>query len=142
MLSSEQLTLLRLELQRDEGFRSKPYKDSVGILTIGYGRNLEDVGIDKDEAAMLLANDIAKASSVAYNLWPWLKKKPPAIQRGLINMVFNMGPSRVLGFQKMLWALEKDDYVEAAKQALDSKWAKQVGKRAERIADLFRNAES
>ena len=34
---------LKNDIKRHEGFRSKPYKDTVGKTTIGYGRNLDDV---------------------------------------------------------------------------------------------------
>jgi len=39
----------------------------------------------------------------------------------------------------MLAALAKRDYSQAAIEALDSVWARQVGARADRIATLFRN---
>ena len=50
--------LLRSQLERHEGLRLKPYRDTVGKLTVGYGRNLEDVGISRDEADFMLDNDI------------------------------------------------------------------------------------
>ena len=46
------------ELKRDEGVRFKPYHCSADKLTIGVGRNLDNVGIRKAESDFLLANDI------------------------------------------------------------------------------------
>ena len=55
------------ELTRDEGYRRRVYKDSVGIETIGIGRNLVDVGVTKEEAQYLLGNDIKAAVMAAYH---------------------------------------------------------------------------
>ena len=140
MNEGDLMPMLILNLQRDEGFMDKPYRDTVGKLTIGYGRNLDDVGITKAEARVMLINDIETAMAEAIRLWPWIRKKPVAVRLGFYNMIFNMGAPRVLGFKKMLERLEVDDYQAAADEALDSKWAKQVGERAVRIADLFRSA--
>ena len=128
------------DLERDEGLRLKPYRDTVGKLTIGVGRNLDDVGITAVEARALLANDIAKASDGLTRALPWFLIAPEPVRRGLVNMAFNMGIAGLMQFQNMLRALETKDYNEAAVEALDSDWARQVGARADRIAGLFRSA--
>ena len=61
-------------------------------------------------------------------------------QRALANMAFNLGLTRLKSFVKMLAALEDKKYVEAAREAIDSKWAKQVHGRAQRIFELYRKA--
>jgi lysozyme len=119
---------LVLDLIHDEGFRQHPYKDSVGVLTIGYGRNLEDVGIKAYEAKYLLTQDIRRAITESNAVFSWLQGCPDNVRRGLYNMVFNLGMPRLKGFKKMLAALEAGDYSKAADEALDSKWAKQVGR--------------
>jgi lysozyme len=53
-------------------------------------------------------------------------------------MAFNLGAQRLRGFAKMIKALASAQYDEAARQALESKWARQVGARAERIAAMIR----
>ncbi len=129
------------DLKRDEGLRLKPYLDSVGKVTIGYGRNIDDVGITEREAEAMLANDIARTLADLNRALPWWRKLPSRQQRGLQNMCFNLGLPRLLGFKKMLAALKSGDRKRAAEEALDSKWAGQVGERAERIAELFRAAQ-
>lgn len=129
------------DLKRDEGLSLKPYRDSVGKLTIGYGRNLDDVGISEDEAAVLLDHDIAQAVAELDRALPWWRELPLSSQRGLTNMCFNLGMTRLAGprgFKNMLTALEAGDGQRAADEALDSKWAGQVGERAQRIASLYR----
>ena len=126
------------DLQRDEGLRLKPYRDSVGKLTIGFGRNLDDVGISEREAEILLDNDIAKTFADLDRALPWWRDLPLFQQRGLANMAFNLGLTRLKTFKKMLAALEAGDGERAAIEALDSIWAGQVKGRADRIAYLYR----
>lgn len=125
------------DLRRDEGLRLYPYKDSVGKWSIGYGRNLSDNGITPEEAEILLAHDVYAAEKGLDAALPWWKELDSLRRRALLNMAFNMGIPKLLGFVKMLDALKRRDFETAAKEALDSKWAGQVGSRAERIADLF-----
>ena len=130
---------IETDLMRDEGLRQKPYRDTVGKLTIGYGRNLDDVGISESEAFILLRNDIQTARTDLDHALPWWKGFPEPSQRGLINMCFNLGLPRLLGFKRMLKALEASNGALAAMECLDSKWSRQVGERARRIATLYRN---
>lgn len=127
-------------LIRHEGLRLKPYRDSVGKLTIGVGRNLDDVGITEEEARYLLKNDIQKAV-VEAKRFRWYAKLNNPRKQAIIDMIFNLGPSRFLGFKKMLAALEAGDYEAAAREMLDSKWAQQVGRRATELAEIMRTGE-
>ena len=131
---------LKAQLVEHEGTRLKPYRDSVGKLTIGVGRNLDDRGIRPSEAMTMLENDIADASLDLDRNAPWWRDMPEPAQRALADMCFNMGWPTLAQFQHMLGALKAGRYLEAAAQAMDSKWARQVGKRAEDIADQFREA--
>ncbi len=55
----------------------------------------------------------------------------------VLNMIFNMGLSRFSGFIKTIGYIENGQYFMAATEMLDSKWAKQVGKRARTLAKLM-----
>lgn len=122
------------QLVRDEDLKLKPYKDSVGKLTIGVGRNLDDVGISRDEAMTMLANDVQHARNQLEQHLPWAGGLDEVRQGALLNMTFNMGIGGLLNFRQFLAALQSGDYKTAAAQMLDSLWAKQVGARAERLA--------
>ena len=126
------------DLKRDEGLRLKPYRCSAGRLTIGYGRNLDDVGITEGEAEILLEHDIRRSLADLDRALPWWRTLSGPQQRGLINMRFNLGLTRLLGFKKMLAALQAGDGKLASEEALSSKWADQVGARARRVAALYR----
>jgi lysozyme len=128
---------LRAQLVRHEGLRLKPYRCSAGRLTIGVGRNLEDRGITAPEAMVLLSDDISEIELALRRALPWFGELDGVRQRALIDMAF-MGVSKLLGFRRMLAALQHGDYVEAKREALDSKWARDVGpSRAMTIARML-----
>lgn len=128
------------QLVRDEGMRLKPYKDSVGKLTIGVGRNLDDNGISDAEAQHLLRNDVNQAMRECMGI-PCFSHLNAPRQAVLVNMCFNIGLSRLMGFKKMLAALDAKNYQEAGVQMMDSKWAKQVGIRAVRLYEQMLKGE-
>lgn len=128
---------LREQLERDEGLRLKPYRDSVGKLTIGYGRNLDDRGITRGEAALLLDHDITDAWNDVEAAFPWSRHLSEPRMGVLVNMAF-MGIGRLRGFVKMLAAMQRRDWKTAAAELLDSKYHQQVGLRAERLAEQLR----
>jgi len=132
------MTRLTEQLTRHEGMRLKPYVDTVGKLTIGVGRNLDDIGITEDEALMLLKRDMHIARDELLFTFPAFNSLQDARLDCLINMVFNMGISRFKGFKMMIAALVIHDYNEAAVQMLDSKWARQVGSRAKELSSQMR----
>ncbi len=130
---------LQKELERDEGRRNKPYKDSKGILTIGVGWNLEEKGLPDAIIDQLFCISTNQAREDAESLFKGYNDLTPARQRVVVNMAFNLGRSRLRGFKKMITAVKKEDWKEAATQMLDSKWHDDVGKRAERLAKMMRS---
>jgi lysozyme len=129
--------LLITELKRDEGVELKAYQDTVGIWTIGIGRNLQDVGVSMDEAEYMLANDIDVAVGELQRTFDWFEGLSDARQRVCVNMCFNLGLSRLLGFKKFIAAMAIGDWKTAGVEMLDSKWARQVGARSTRLRDLL-----
>jgi len=123
-----------------EGFRGLPYTCSGGKLSIGYGWNIEDTGITREEAEFILKSRILRCKQ---ELAPfsWYIAQPPGVKDALINMSYNLGLSRLLKFKRMISALEREDYTKAALEALDSKWAKQVHGRANDIALMIREGK-
>lgn len=131
-------TSLERELEVDEAFRAKPYRCTAGKLTIGIGRNIDDVGITRDEALFLLRSDITKIEAQLDKNLPWWRKLSDARQRVLLNMTFNMGLRTMLTFERTLGLIQFGKYHEAAQAMLQSKWAKQVGERAERLSEMMK----
>jgi lysozyme len=128
------ITCLEDQLRRDEGVRLSPYKDSVGKLTIGVGRNLSDVGIGPDESDLMLSNDIKRATVSLESSFPWTMVLDDVRKGALLNMAFNMGVRGLSGFHDFLDKMQAGDFTGAALAMLDSLWAKQVGPRALRLS--------
>ncbi|MBU1230604.1 MAG: glycoside hydrolase family protein [Proteobacteria bacterium] len=129
---------LSAELLRDEGLRLKPYRCPAGRLTIGVGRNLEDRGITEEEALVLLDNDIRSFWAQLEAALPWLMQAPEEVQEVLVNMCFNLGLAGLLRFTQTLAHLQAGRHGAAAAEMLRSRWAGQVGPRAERLAQKLR----
>lgn len=125
-----------------EGCRLKPYKCPAGKLTIGYGRNLDDVGISQAEADMMFERDFAKAEADVRDICKEFGINVDDLieQRFyvLTDMCFNLGKGGLKKFKKLFSALKKGLYDDAANAMLDSLWAKQVGNRATKLAVLMR----
>ena len=131
------------DLQRDEGLRLSPYRDTTGHMTIGYGRNLDRAGggISTEEAGHLLENDVTEVLRQIRSQYPWFDGLPDPAKRAFANMVFQMGLGTIRQFKKMLKALERGDFDAAVADALDSRWARdQTPNRARRVTDLMRSA--
>jgi lysozyme len=128
------------QLRRDEGVRLRPYIDTVGKVTIGVGRNISDVGISADEAEILLQNDVSRAMASLQRL-PFYSTLDPIRQAAIVNMVFNLGIDGFLAFGKTIQYLQTSEWEQAAKEMLDSEWAKQVGPRAYRISQQIRTGQ-
>ena len=132
---------LKDQIVRHEGLRLKPYKDSVGKLTIGVGRNLDDNGISKSEAMLMLDNDILTATVELNIALPWTMDLDWPRRAVLINMTFNMGMTRLLGFQDTLAAIQDGHWQKAHDHMLASKWARQVGPRAIELSRIMLSGE-
>lgn len=133
---------LRAQLTRHEGVRLKPYRDTVGKLTIGVGRNLDDVGIASHEAEYLLSSDIDRAVRGLVARYPeWFPNLDPIRQCVLVNMAFNMGLTTLASFRTTLACVARGQFGEASDAMLQSKWAQQVGNRAVELAAQMRTGE-
>ena len=129
------------QLTRHEGFRSSAYQDSKGYWTIGIGRMVDAKlkgGITLAEAQHLLQNDLDRCAKELNTKLPWWSGLSPNRRYVLLNMCFNLGINRLLGFKNTLKMIEAGNYDGAAKGMLNSLWAKQVGKRATELSEQMR----
>lgn len=131
----------------EEGFRAKPYKDSLGYPTIGYGIKLasKDANIDHfdceipEPVARLWLESHALKEEAKLCQYAWFIDQRKDVQDILISMSYQMGLSGILGFVNMIGALSVGDMETAASEALDSKWARiDSPNRAQRHARVIR----
>ena len=139
MITSSNLKDLRLELIADEGIRRRPYKDTLGVLTIGVGHNLQKEGLCAEAIMAQLDYDIRTKCLPLYDRLYWLSGKPEVIQRVLLNMAFQMGIEGVLSFKATLAAAQAEQWSEMAHHMGNSKWATQTPNRAKRLIDLVKS---
>lgn len=130
---------LRELLIKHEGVRLKAYKCPAGKITIGVGRNLEDVGISKLEAMAMLEEDIARIHTEAVENFAWFKSLNCVRQDVVLSMIFNLGFEGFNKFAKLIAALINGNFDKAADEMLASKWSAQVGKRAVELAQMMRS---
>lgn len=130
------------QIKIDEGLVLHPYKDSVDVTTIGYGRNLEENGISIDEAEHMFQNDYKQAVRDAerYLGMAWNTLNAPR-QGVIINMAFNLGYSRLNGLGSLRDALFVRDYELAADKMEGYLWYKQVKDRAVRLVKIMREGK-
>ena len=145
-----------------EGLRLQVYQDTLGIDTIGIGRNLEDRGITDEELdwmdmpsmdavyehgiseadAMYLAqNDVQIVEEELLRAHPCVEDLDAVRQLVVMDMAFNMGVPRLCKFKKMWNAIHEKKFDLAAKEMLDSRWATQVKSRAVKLSNAMHNGE-
>jgi len=120
-------------MERD---RHVVYRCPAGKLTIGYGRNVEDLGLSDDEAKFLLENDILRCVQELASEYPWFKELEGARRDAIINIFYNLGATTFRTFKNAIAAMERGEYKKAGAEFLDSKWATQVRGRALTLADM------
>ena len=126
-------------IKKHEGKKLIPYKCSKGHLTIGYGHNLNK-GISENIALYMLYGDIKNAQNDVKILMPYLEDNTVRYY-AFVDMMFNLGLTKIKKFNKMLVAAKNGDWKETANQMLDSDWHKQVGNRAKRLSEIMLTGE-
>ena len=127
-------------IKENEGFRAKVYQCTEGKNTVGYGTNLDDRGITREEAEYLLDNDL-KSIGDFLEKEGLLNGLSPARSAVLYDMTYQMGKGGLLKFRNMLAAVAAGDFQQAAEELLNSRYAQQTPGRANRNADIMRTGE-
>ena len=136
------LDALEQQLIEHEGLELVMYNDTMGIATIGVGRNLEHVGLRNEaEARFLLRSDILSIRAELDARLPWLEELDEVRQRVLLDMAFNLGVAGLCKFTATLEHVEARRFDQASVEMLDSRWADQVGRRAVRLSEMMRTGE-
>src|SRR5712692_276836 len=126
------MTESQRQLERDEGRKPKIYYDTLNIPTIGIGFNLKE-GLDNEEIDFIFQHRWKRILAELKAKAPFLLTLDDVRLGAMMNMAWNMGIPRLLGFTKMFDALAASNFTKAADEARNSYWYSQVGARAVRI---------
>ena len=150
------------KLIEHEGMVLTVYQDTLGIDTIGIGRNLKDRGISKEEldymdyphmdavyehgiteadARYLAMNDVKIVERELCAVHKCVEELDSVRQLILMDMAFNMGVPRLCKFKKMWNAIHEKNFEAASLEMLDSRWARQVGRRATILSNAMKTGE-
>ena len=140
---------LREEIEYDEGSVNKIYLDHLGLPTFGIGHLVtewdEEYGwevgtpVSEDRCNECFDTDIQIVLSDCDRLYPDFDDLPEEVQRIVANMMFNMGRPRLSKFKGMKRGVDARDWNAAADEMVDSRWYRQVTKRADRLVERMRN---
>ena len=138
---------LREQLKVDEGVKYEIYKDHLGYPTFGIGHLITEddpehgepdgTEISEDRVNEVFESDVSKFVDEAKILFPDLDDLPEIAQQVIVNMAFNMGRPRLSKFKNFIAGVNDRDWVRAAEEMMDSRWADQVGARATRLRNLI-----
>ena len=131
-------------LTEHEGKRQFAYQDSGDKWHIGVGRNIDEgggLGLSDDEIDFLLENDIVRCMKELANAFPWYSSLDEVRQDVLVMMAFNLGLTRLRGFNRALAACQAGDYEVCAAEMLDSRWAEQIGDRSRVLSTMMATGE-
>lgn len=128
----------------EEGFEPSVYQDSLGFWTIGYGFLVDEKKggrIPKAVAEFWLKWEIERLEKTLFAMYPWWNGLDAVRQDVLLLMAYQLGLGGLSRFRNMIKAIARRDYTVAAREALDSVWAKQTPARARRLARMLETGE-
>ena len=139
------------QLKIDEGVVYEVYHDHLGLPTFGVGHLVLEsdpehgkplgTPVDEDRVKDCFEKDLDTAISECKVLYTQFEDWPGEVQEILVNMMFNMGRTRLSGFKNFKKALEAEDWKQAGIEGRDSKWYRQVTNRAERLMSRLENVK-
>ncbi len=134
----------RLKLK--EGLSLRPYLDSLGIWTIGYGVtswlgskvDIHWQPITIEEATVMMHHHMIVAigdAQMFINNWSDLTD---VRQEVLAEMAYQLGGPKQRRFKRLKHFIELKLWEKAAHEMLDSKWSKQTPRRCYELARMMR----
>ena len=127
-------------VKESEGFRDKVYQCTQGYDTIGYGFAVKDLVLDEDIADMILERKLNRLESRIDSKFPFTEDLPKNVKDVVIEMCYQLGVSGFSKFKQTISLLRLGNFKEAADEMLQSRWSRQTPNRAQKLADIVRNA--
>ena len=144
---------LRTQLEIDEGIKYEIYLDHLGYPTFGIGHLVKttdpeygaEVGtpVSEERVQECFEQDMQLAIYDCNALYGegTFEEFPSEVQEILVNMMFNLGRTRLSKFVKFKEALLNHDWQKAAYEMRNSKWFYQVGDRSFRLYNRMKEVK-
>ena len=126
------------QIKEHEGFRSRVYQCTEGHDTIGFGFKVADLELDLDLAEEILKRKLDLLMKRVNNRFSWVSKAPKPIQEVVYNMCYQMGVSGFSKFKKTIQYLMDEDYDNASREMLDSRWSRQTPNRSIELSNIVK----
>ena len=127
-------------IKESEGFVEHVYNDTLGIPTIGYGFAIKDLVLDEDLAEEILVRKVRELIARVDRKFDWFNIAPDVIKEVVVEMCYQLGLGGFSKFKLTISYLEKENYLEASKEMLQSRWAKQTPNRAKKLSKIVASA--
>jgi lysozyme len=121
------------QIRRDEGYTRLPMRDTRGNLFIGYGFDLETVGLNPTECFLVLTHRLSELKTELVKTLPWVGAIDAVRQDAITNMAYNLGIDDLRKFNTFLALAEAGNWEGAANDLSQTAWAQEVGSRAHRL---------
>ena len=128
-------------IKQHEGYRSKVYKDSLGIPTIGYGFAIKDLELDQDICDLILERKVKDLKDRIKKKFSWYKYMPPTIKDIVVEMCYQLGLYGFSCFKKTISYLQNKEWEKASVEMLDSRWAIQTPRRARELSEIVKGVK-
>ena len=134
---------LKEEIRSDEGCEYSIYKCTAGKSTFGIGHMIklhdpefgqpEGTPVPEDRVEAVFRQDVQGAIMDCHAVFGDFFNFPEEVQKIMANMMFQLGINRFRTFEKMISAVEDDNWSLAGDEMRNSLWNKQTHARSERL---------
>lgn len=127
------------QLKIHEGYKSKVYKCTAGVDTIGVGFAIKDLELSEEVCDLILQEKLELLEERFEKKFDWFKTSPIEVRNVMLNMAYQLGFRGFCKFKKTIAYLEDAEWEKASVEMLDSKWAKQTPNRARELSEIIKS---
>ena len=127
------------QLKIHEGYKSKVYKCTAGVDTIGVGFAIKDLHLSEEVCELILREKLEVLEGRFESKFDWFKDSPVEVRNVMLNMAYQLGFRGFCKFKKTIGYLEDAEWEKASEEMLDSKWAKQTPNRAKELSEIIKS---
>jgi len=127
------------QLKIHEGYKSKVYKCTAGVDTIGVGFAIKDLNLSEEVCELILTEKLEVLEERFEKKFDWFKTSPVEVRNVMLNMAYQLGFAGFCKFKKTIAYLEEAEWEKASEEMLDSRWAKQTPNRAKELSEIIKS---